>query len=325
MKGGKEISEGYKGITYDVYNRNDNIDFYTILKTAKPERLVLYGLDEKIRLVNQYENVLKHLENKNNFIVKKFKRGNIITGNAKNNFRNELKSIKKLSIIYKNKFSYYTSLKPIFTYHFNDINHKKMDIYAISYGYYYFIFQEKCHKTVDNIDFTQEEFNKFINDIYESLLILQQNNFLHNDIKADNIIYCNNKYKLIDWDISYIKYAPFKSFIKGSGGNFIFNHPIKFYNLGLTLFIFKFFFIFFKNLNYKSNKWLYELESFKIITEKSIESAEYLIKKNKKNTLTKYYDMYSFACVIICLAEKNNLEYPKEFVNKLLEPFNIYY
>ena len=96
MKGGKEISEGYKGITYDVYNRNDNIDFYTILKTAKPERLVLYGLDEKIRLVNQYENVLKHLENKNNFIVKKFKRGNIITGNAKNNFRNELKSIKKL-------------------------------------------------------------------------------------------------------------------------------------------------------------------------------------------------------------------------------------
>ena len=31
-------------------------------------------------------------------------------------------------MIYKQKFSYYTSLTPIFTYHFNDINHKKMDI-----------------------------------------------------------------------------------------------------------------------------------------------------------------------------------------------------
>jgi serine/threonine protein kinase len=323
MKGGKEISEGYKGRTYDVYNPNDNIDFYTMFKNAKPERLVLYGLNEKIRVENQYENVLKHLENMNNHIVKKFKRGNILLGNARHNFKNEFKSIKKLSMIYKKKFSYYTSLTPIFTYHFNDITNKKMDIYGISYGYYYYIFQEKCHKTIDNIDFTQEEFNKFINDIYESLLILQQNNFLHNDIKPDNIIYCNNKYKLIDWDLAYIKYTPFKSFAKGSGGNFMFNHPIKFYNLGLSLFIFKFFFLFFKNLNYKSNKWLYELESFKIITEKSIESAEYLIEKKKTHALAKYYDMYSFATLIICLAEKNKLEYPKEFINKLLEPFNI--
>jgi hypothetical protein len=316
MKGGKEISEGYKGRTYDLYNPNDHIDFYTMFKDAKPERIALYGLNKKIRTVNEYDNILKNLENKNNFIVKQFKRGNIIVGNAKYNFRNEFKSINKLSFIYKNKLSYYTTLKPIFNY--NDI-----DIYAISYGYYYFIFQEKCHKTIDNIDFTQKEFNKLIDDIYESLLILQKNNFLHNDIKPDNIIYCNNHYKLIDWDLAFIKYTPFKSFIKGSGGNFMFNHPIKFYNLGLSLFIFKFFFIFFKNLNYNSNKWLYELESFKKITEKSIESAELLIQKKKTKTLTKYYDMYSFATMIVCLAEKNNLEYPKELINKLLKPFLI--
>ena len=66
----------------------------------------------------------------------------------------------------------------------------------------FFIFQEKCHKTLDNIKFTQKEFNKFIKDIYESLLILQKSNFIHNDIKADNVIYCDNKYKLIDWDLS---------------------------------------------------------------------------------------------------------------------------
>ena len=46
MKGGKEISEGYKGRTYDLYNPNDHIDFYTIFKDAKPERIALYGLNK---------------------------------------------------------------------------------------------------------------------------------------------------------------------------------------------------------------------------------------------------------------------------------------
>ena len=313
MKGGKAISQGYKGQTFDVYNEIDNIDFYSMLKTAKPERIVLYGLNTKIRISNEYENILKKLENKKKYIVKKFKRGNILLGNAKLNFRNEFRSIKKLSGIYNNRLSYYTSLTPIFKYN-------NIDIYAISYGYYYFIFQEKCHNTVDNIDFTQKEFNKFIADIYESLLILQKNNFLHNDIKADNVIYCDNHYKLIDWDLGYLKYTHYKRFINGSGGNFMFNHPIKFYNLGLSLFIYKFFFTFFKNLN-NHNKWLYDLEEFKIISEKSIESAEIIIEKNKTKTLSKYYDMFAFAKLIICLAVKNKLKYPKDFVNKLLEPF----
>ena len=313
MKGGKAISQGYKGQTFDVYNEIDNIDFYSMLKTAKPERIVLYGLNTKIRISNEYENILKKLENKKKYIVKKFKRGNILLGNAKLNFRNEFRSIKKLSGIYNNKLSYYTSLTPIFKYN-------NIDIYAISYGYYYFIFQEKCHNTVENINFTQKEFNKFIADIYESLLILQKNNFLHNDIKADNVIYCDNHYKLIDWDLGYLKYTHYKRFINGSGGNFMFNHPIKFYNLGLSLFIYKFFFTFFKNLN-NHNKWLYDLEEFKIISEKSIESAEIIIEKNKTKTLSKYYDMFAFAKLIICLAEKNKLKYPKDFVNKLLEPF----
>jgi hypothetical protein len=315
MKGGKEISQGYKGKTFDLYNENDHIDFYTMFKNAKPERIVLYGLNTKIRTTNEYENILKNLENKNKYIVKKFKRGNILLGNAKHNFRNEFNSIKKLSGIYSDKLSYYTSLKPLFKYN-------NIDIYGISYGYYYFIFQEKCHNTVENINFTQKEFNKFIYDIYESLLILQKNNFLHNDIKADNIIYCDNHYKLIDWDLGYIKYTHFKRFIKGSGGNFMFNHPIKFYNLGVSLFLFRFFFTFFKNFN-NHNKWLQNLEGFKMMYEKSIESAEIIIDKNKTRNLSKYYDMYAFAKLIICLAEKNNLKYPIDFVNKLLEPFYI--
>ena len=60
-----------------------------------------------------------------------------------------------------------------------------------------------------------------------------------------------------------------------------------------------------------------------MMSEKSIESAEIIIQKNKTKTLSKYYDIFAFVKLIICLAEKNNLQYPKDFVNKLLEPFYI--
>ena len=48
MLGGKNISEGYKGITIELRNKKDNIDFYNIFKTDKPDRIVLYGTKKKI-------------------------------------------------------------------------------------------------------------------------------------------------------------------------------------------------------------------------------------------------------------------------------------
>lgn len=320
LEGGKRINEGYKGITMDVYDNNDNNEdsnLYDYIKVYKPSRIILYGLYKNIKINNGYEEILKLLKDKNNYIVKKFKRGNIFLGNDKHNFKNEMKSIKKLHKIYADKLSYYTSIKPIFKY-------SNIDIYAISFSHKFFIFQEKCHKTIDNIKFSQKEFNKFIKDIYESLLILQKSKFIHNDIKADNVIYCDNKYKLIDWDLAGSYFNRFKSFVKGSGGNFLFNHPIKFYSLGLSIFIFKTFYYIFKSKDNDLNKWIYKLKSHKLIEYKSIESATLLINNNVNlKSLVKEYDMYSFALLIIYLAEKNNLKYSKTFVNNLLKPFLI--
>lgn len=317
MLGGKYISEGYKGLTLELRNPDDNIDFYNLFKETKPERIVLYGSNKKIILNNSYEEILRLLENKTNYIVKKFKRGNIFMGNAKINFNNEMKSIKRLFKIFGDKIEDYTAIKPIFKY--NNIN-----IYAISYSNKFFVFQEKCYKTIDNINFTQKEFNKMIDDIYESLLILQKNNFMHNDIKADNIIYCHNKYKLIDWELAYpVKYR-LKSFFKGSGGNFLFNHPYKFYNLGIPLFIYKFLNYIFKKIDYKSNSWIYKLQSFEIMNEKIKESSNILINSKYKN-LNKYYDLFSFALLIIYLAEKNNCKFSKDLINSIFKPFYIIY
>jgi serine/threonine protein kinase len=316
MFGGKNISEGYKGLTIDLRNKEDNIDFYNIFKTDKPNKIILYGSKKKITLKNSFEEILNLMKDKTDYIVKKFKRGNILMGNAKLNFNNEMKSIKRLFKIYGDNISTYTAIKPIFKYN-------NIDIYAISYSNYFYIFQEKCFKTIDKINFTQKEFNKMINDIYESLLILQKNNFMHNDIKADNIIYCDNKYKLIDWELAYSIKTRYKSFFKGSGGNFLFNHPYKFYNLGIPLFIYNFFNYIFKQIDYKSNSWIYKLKSYKKLNEKIKDSVDYLI-NNKKN-LNNYYDMYSFALLIIFLAEKNNCQYPTLLINELFQHFNIQY
>ena len=319
MLGGRNISEGYKGLTIDLRNTEDNIDFYNLFKNDKPETLKLHGSNKKIVLNNSYEEILKLLENKTDYIVKKFKRGNIIMGNAKINFRNEMKAIKRLFKIFGDDIEKYTAIKPIFKY--NNIN-----IYAISYLNYYYIFQEKCFKTLENIDFTQKEFNKMIKDVYNSLLILQKYNFVHNDIKADNIIYCKNKYKIIDWELAYSVKSRYKSFFKGGGGNFLFNHPYKFYNLGIPLFIYYFFSYIFEKIDYKSNSWIYKLKSYNILKEKAKKSCEYLIYNNINNKkLYKYYDMYSFASLIIYIAEKNNLKLPLPLINNIFKPFNIIY
>lgn len=317
MIGGKNISEGYKGLTIELRNPEDNIDFYNIFKNNKPKKITLYGNKTKIRLNDSFDEILELLEDKTNYIVKKFKRGNIISGNAKFNFNNEMKSIKTLFKIYGDEISNYTAIKPIF-------NYNNIDIYAISYSNHFYIFQEKCYKTIDKIQFTQDEFNKMINDIYESLLILQKNNFLHNDIKADNIIYCDNKYKIIDWELGYSVNSKFKSFFKGSGGNFLFNHPYKFYNLGIPLFIYNFFNYIFKRIDYKANSWIYKLKSYKILNNKIKDSFDYLV-ENKTGNLYKYYDMYSFALLIIYLAEKNKCDVPSKLINELFKPFNINY
>uniref|UniRef100_A0A6C0CGV3 Protein kinase domain-containing protein n=1 Tax=viral metagenome TaxID=1070528 RepID=A0A6C0CGV3_9ZZZZ len=318
LRGGKSISEGFRAKTIDVYDNDnsDSVNLYNMIKNQPSDRILLYGLNKVIKTRGNKDEILKLLENRDDFIAKVFKRGNIILGNSKTNFKSEMKAIKTISGIYKNDLDKYTTFKPIF-------NYDGIDIYAISYRFNYFILQERCYSTLEKINFTQKEFNKFINEIYESLLILQKNNFIHNDIKADNIIKCNGRYKLIDWDLASNIHNPYMSFAKGSGGNFVFNHPIKFYTYGIPIFLYKVMYAIFINYDKKTYEWLFNLRTFNYIKELSIKSAEYLAYNTDLNKLKNQFDMYSFAILIVFLAEKNNLEFPSDLVNELLAPFHI--
>lgn len=315
MLGGRNISEGYIGLTMDVYNKDDNIDLYNLIKNDKPAKIILYGMKKKYLLTEKLDLILKEIEGKSDFIAKKIKKGDLIIGFARKNFKNEFNSVKDIYNFMGNNIKKYTTIKSLF-------NYDNTDIYAMSYEKKYYLFQEKCTDTIDNIKFTQKEFDKMVNDINEEILLLQKNKFLHNDIKPDNIILCKGKYKLIDWDRAYYYKKLFKTLYMR--GYFLFNHPYKFYKKGIPLFIYNFFVYLFKYLDNKKMSWIFKLNSYKKMEEKIYNSVNYLINNNKlNNNLSKYYDNYSFALVIIFLAEKNKLKVPKKIVNKLLKPFHI--
>lgn len=315
MLGGRNISEGYIGLTMDVYNPDDNIDLYNLIKKDNPKEIILYGIKKKYLLTENIDVILKEIKGKSDFIAKKIKTGDLITGLAFKNFNNEFTSVIDIYSFMNKNIKKYTTMRPLFNY--NDT-----DIYALSYKKKYYLFQEKCMNTIDNIKFTQNEFDKMIKDVYEGILILQENKYLHNDIKPDNIILCKGKYKLIDWDRSYYHKKLFKTLYMR--GYFLFNHPYKFYKKGIPLFVYNFFIYLFKFLDNKKMHWIFKLDIYKKLEEKIYESVNYLIhNKKSNNNLNKYYDNYSFALVIIYLAEKNNLKIPKQFVNKLFEPFHI--
>ena len=315
MLGGRNISEGYIGLTMDLYNPDDNIDLYNLIKKDNPNKMILYGIDKKYLIEEKLDLILEEIKGKSNYIAKKIKRGDLIMGLANKNFNNELNSVKDIYSFMGDNIKKYTTIKPL-------LNYNNTDIYALSYKKKYYLFQEKCMNTIDNINFTQKEFDKMIKDIYEQILILQENKYLHNDIKPDNIILCKGKYKLIDWDRAYYYKKLFKTLYMR--GYFLFNHPYKFYKKVIPLFIYNFFVYLFKQLDNKKMSWIFNLNIYKELEEKIYNSVNYLIyNKKSNNNLSRYYDNYSFALVIIFVAEKNKLKIPKKFVNKLFEHFHI--
>ncbi len=318
IKGGKVLNRGFIGIVMELFN-HDNEDkktLYQELLLSNPENIKLISIDEEIEIKDN-KKILKLIKNNSkDTLVKKFSTNNsMFFGSNKKNFFKEFSGYKNLIEIFKKDISKYTTVKKGFSY-------KNKHIYGISFNNNYYIFLEKCFKTLENIQFTPKLLNKCIKDIFKILQILNKKGYIHNDIKPDNIIYCNKRFKLIDWESSNLIKNQTSTFINSKNGNFTFNHPIKFYKIGLPYFFYRYIY----DAEIQTYPYIAELKSPVIITEMVYNSFNDVLKRYKnspKDYYLKLADYYSFAISIIYMAEKNNIDYPKKFVNDILANYFI--
>jgi len=350
-KGGKILNRGYKGAVMDIYNdnNNDTITVYMELKNDVSNVITLVGLNKQIEIdINKNKDwLLKKLKNQNGKILaKKFMSASILFGSNNKNFNNELEGYRNIIRIFGKDVDKYTTVKSIFSYN-------NTPIYGLIFNDNYYIFVERCFSTLNEIKFTQELFDKCYNDIIETLNILNKYNYVHNDIKPDNIIYCNNRFKLIDWESSNDIKKQSGSFINTKNGSLVFNHPIKFYNIGVPLYIYRYLYenevltyTFIKNkknlqkihtLNIKNfNKTLIEFDKYKNIEDANITNTNVdnsithiksgiditHIKKNKYLSL-KLNDYYSFALTMIIIADNNKIKPPSSFIKNVFKAYKM--
>lgn len=317
-KSGRIYGEGYKGIVRDVaYIKGDKKTLYNALNKIDKNKVKIYGIkDNKIHIYSiERVKLLKIIEKKEDFITKEFKNNLWFLGYVKKTFfDNELNGIIKLMKIFKNDIQKFTSIVPLFKYN-------GCGIYGLTYGDNYYVFSKKCGKTIDNIKFTTELYKKFITDIYYTLKLFKENDYLHNDLKPDNIILCNNKFKIIDWELSK-KVIYNRASYTVNFGNPLFNHPLKIYIKGLPYVVYKQYFneymenensdyIRYKSLNYFKDHLMNGLNNIVNIKKMS--------RFNAYKKYAKYFDLYSFAMIIAYIGEINKLKIPYKFINKLIK------
>jgi serine/threonine protein kinase len=66
-------------------------------------------------------------------------------------------------------------------------------------------------------------------DLLSSLIILNRQNYLHNDVKLDNIVLCEDRYKLIDWGA-----ATPMDITNKTHGSLLTTSPLRWYCYGYT-------------------------------------------------------------------------------------------
>jgi serine/threonine protein kinase len=324
---GRRYGEGVKGFVEDcACQKGDEATFCKMLrelyKAGEIESLKLYWSVSKHMTVSsgeEIQTVIDIISSRRTIVVKTFK-----GANAGDGFKDEIRGFLKVSSILKGKK--YHTISPGFTKDGKEIY--GVVISRVSGAPSYHTFTEGCSTPVDEMKFaSQEQFDKFVKDIGEALAAMHAQNYYHNDIKPDNMIYCPaaDRFKLIDWELS----GKFKSepptFYKC--GTSLYNHPLKFYLGGLPAVVSKQLMTF-TVMRMDKHKWLKEMKSYRHIRRLAGVSLDWIIETEEgagvnmlHHKYAPFFDNWAFALCIIFLAEKHNMRVPEEELRSLMEPF----
>ena len=146
-------------------------------------------------------------------------RGVVKTFSRKDKFIREIQENEKVLKIHENRPEYIALEYPTY----NKIKIAGIEVKS-NKGIIYAIFGHKCNPIYklngDNI-------YGFISDMLKRIKVINSNGYYHNDIKMANIMFCNNRYILIDWGASGYQSDNYLDY--NDGGAPIFSSPMKLY------------------------------------------------------------------------------------------------
>jgi serine/threonine protein kinase len=190
MRGGAILGEGGHGITYNLC-KDDKVSFCNELEKQPIKQIILYKVDgmETLSDKNTIRQFIDFLHTKKDHIAKTFKPAGIFVSTTKQEFEREIESGKQIIELYGKHADKYLTIAPLTGFQsyklFGAIFEGSVTTYAI--------FGTKCNNKYEII------LPKLLKDILQSIIILQEKDVFHNDIKLDNIVKCSDRYKLIDW------------------------------------------------------------------------------------------------------------------------------
>jgi serine/threonine protein kinase len=324
--GGKVYGKGVKGMAINTISKNaDNL--YKMLTDDQQhiKRIYLIG-SGKVKKEIKGKNIssfLSYLQSKNKYIAKIFFTAKIIFRKNiinKDSFYNELTSVLNLVKIYKKDLNKYTTVMPLV--------YKGQSFYGIEIDYDqsikkntdYILFYKKCKTTVNQIRMNDKMFRQFIKQILQSLIKLQDNNFNHCDIKPDNIVICDDGFKLIDWDMSH----PFNwNKTHKYSGTPMYTSPLTHYLNNVPKLITKNL-LYYYNI-YKGNKKWVQSKQFSELYDQIKNDFDKLLELgyNRKKLFDLYYmkfDLFNFGLVLSNLIFINKLNFHKYklFIQKII-------
>lgn len=197
QRGGALLGEGAHGKTYNLGCATDDKETFCDMFEAQKaaiEKVTLYTLHDQSVIssskdIDDFMTFLSHTKNK---IAKVFKPVGVFSRKSlKTKLDEEIYFNRKIAQVYGSTASKFLTTAPLSG--FKDHQIMGAILHSKSAPSTYVVFGSKCNP---KYHFHVKE---FLIDLLESLVVLQAKNYTHADIKDDNIVLCDDRYKLIDW------------------------------------------------------------------------------------------------------------------------------
>jgi len=227
QRAGKLLGEGAHGKTYDASCRVYGESFCKTLESHKDniQKVTLYTNHRKLVLTSASDiefftdyartlvgNIAKIFKYKTHAALQKA-------------LDEEIASNRVITELYGDHAPEYTTIAPVSGYIHHDT---KYDIYGAIVDIkgqpsIYVVFGSKC----ENVYRIRP--SDMMKNLLSSLIVLNRQNYLHNDIKLDNIVLCEDRYKLIDWGA-----ATPMDITNKTHGSLLTTSPLRWYCYGYT-------------------------------------------------------------------------------------------